>query len=323
MNDLIFTQEQHQQLFDGWNIVGVSVRSNDSFYLLLREMQVEGEPTKPDIEYKTRCIGYFGFLPEGQKNFAHFDIEYFNRPCIAAHFNGATQVVVVKANGEAFARGSGQDGMEELDKETTLNIKRVKSLLGDTYAVGTHRDVYKRTGIAQWEDLRIGIPAPRSRDEWTRTGFNDISAFDNGDLYAVGGMGDVWRFSANEQHWKQCVFPSNTRLLNVVCCPDGNVYIGAEDRSIYQGKEDNWIKLFDGHGMTGYNDLAWHNHQLCASSDGGFYRLIDNEMVRSDAEPYMGHMDTRDGVLLIAAYEHVWLNDGERWKTLVKPYDYP
>jgi hypothetical protein len=319
MSDLIFNENQIENLFNGWNITGVSIRSKDSFYFLLREEQKEDEPSKSDIDYKTRCVGYFGFLPADQSRVASFDIEYFNRPRIATHFNELIQVVVVKANGEAFARGAGKQGMEEIEKGTKLNINRVKCLLGNVYAVGTDRDVYKRVGVGSWEAFRYEIPKPKSSDEWRHTGFNDIAAFSNGDLYAVGGKGDVWSFSCERKEWIQCAFPSNIQLFNVVCTPDGFVYIGAEGGTLFKGKGDVWVKIFEGEYTVPYNDLIWFKNQILASSDFGFYRLQNDVITRSDQEPYLGHMDIFDGTLLIAAFNYAWLYDGKDWKTILKP----
>jgi hypothetical protein len=317
MSDLIFNKTETEKLFEGWNIVGVSIRAKDSFYFLLREEQQEEGSSKPDEEYKTRCVAYFGFLP-GNK-IATTDIEYFNRPGLATHFNDVTQVVIVKANGEAFARGAGKQGMEEVHEGVKLNINKVKSLLGNVYVVGTDRDVYKRTGIGTWEDMRYEIPKPTSANEWKRVGFQDIAAFANGDLYAVGGYGDVWCFLDQTKKWVQCVFPFKTQLFNVVCAPDGYVYIGGEGGTIYKGKENTWEKLWEGNHSIPYNDMVWFNDQLCASSDYGFYRLANNAMTKSNDEPYMGHMDARDGMLLIATYNHAWLNDGQKWMTILEP----
>jgi hypothetical protein len=318
MSEPIFSNQETEKLFAGWNIVGVSVRAKDSFYFLLREAQEDEESSKPDMEYKTRCVGYFGFLPSEQSKIASFDIEYFNRPGMATHFNGATQVVVVKANGEAFARGAGKEGMEEVHEGVKININKVKSLLGNVYAVGTDRDIYRRSGIGTWEDIRYEIPKPKSADEWKRTGFKDIAAFANGDLYAVGGEGDVWHFSSRTNKWVQCKFPFKTPLFNVVCAPDGYVYIGAERGTIYKGKETTWTTLWEGNFSIPYNDMLWFNKQLCASSDYGFYRLLNGAMTRSNEEPYMGHMDAHDGVLLLATDNHAWLYDGQQWKILLE-----
>lgn len=218
-----------------------------------------------------------------------------------------------------FARGSGKEGMEEIVPGLKLNLNRLTSIEGRVYAVGTDREVYRRTDVQKWEELRTGIPRPKSPNEWKLTGFNDVSRFNENDLYAVGGKGDVWRFASGR--WVQCSFPSNIGLFNVCCASDGNVYIGAEDGTIFVGADDRWKVLWHGEHAVPYNDLVWFQNSLCLASDYGFYRLVDNEIRRSSEEPYFGYADSRDGVLLVSSLQTAWLYNGLSWRTVLAPYN--
>jgi hypothetical protein len=325
MNGLLFDQAQWRKLFDGWNVVDVSVRSQDSFYFLLRESQFDDTPTLPDLEYKSRCVAYFGFLPADQPRLVSFDLEFFNRPMLTTGFGTSnlgtlTQVLVAKPNGQVFARGSGKDGMEWVveSPSTVLNIRRLKTVDSQVYAVGSDRNVFQRRGINDWEILETGL-LKASTDESKTMGFHDISGFGQNDLYAVGGAGDVWRSSS--EGWIQCAFPSNLRLLNVCCAGDGNVYIATEDGSVFVGSGDRWSEVSSGQRFGPYNDLIWFANSLCLVSDLGFFRLFGGDVLRSPDEPYSGRADVHDGVLLVASARAAWVNDGSSWRTVLWPYD--
>ena len=153
-------------------------------------------------------------------------------------------------------------------------------------------------------------------------GFNDLDAFSESDMYAVGGHGDVWHFDGRE--WSQRGFPSNVQLGTVTCAGDGNVYISGEGGSLWVGRESTWKLIYKGGSSILWNDVLWFNDKLWLASD---YQLrIWNgkalEPVTHEGRqvPICGNMDAHDGILVVASLECVMSFDGREWRTIVAPY---
>ncbi|CAB3697062.1 hypothetical protein LMG3458_02443 [Achromobacter deleyi] len=215
--------------------------------------------------------------------------------------------------------GSGGPWPMEYIDESTWPGTKLSCIYGYAYAVGVHRHVYKRCDMGKWIKLDKGLP---EFNGGTDKGFDDIDAFSDTDFYAVGGCGDVWRYDGDS--WSQCRFPSDEQLSTVTCAPDGNVYIGGEGCSLWMGREHSWQKVARGGSTILWNESVWFQDKLWLSSDyqlrvwdGQALQLPmdgDNKVVLS------GHIDARDGVLVVARSRYVDMFDGQQWHSIVEPY---
>lgn len=197
--------------------------------------------------------------------------------------------------------------------------ERIKCINGYAYSVGSCREIYKRTDIGKWERF---ADLPRGGDNVFAVGFNDMDAFSETDMYAVGGHGDVWHFDGEK--WMQMGFPSNVELGTVTCAGDGCVYVSGEGGSLWRGRESSWERIYEGNSSILWNDVLWFEDKLWLASDYQFRILEGKKLAPVTHEgktvPIYGHMDARDGLLVVAAPEVVMAYDGKAWRTLIAPY---
>ncbi len=153
-------------------------------------------------------------------------------------------------------------------------------------------------------------------------GFNDMDAFSESDMYAVGGHGDVWRYDGHQ--WQQMGFPSNVQLATVTCAGDGNVYISGEGGSLWVGEKSTWKSIYKGASSILWNDVLWFEDKLWLASDYPFriWNGSELETVTDKGKPVFinGHLDVYDGVLAIASQNTVMTFDCQTWRTIVTPY---
>ncbi|MEX6382066.1 hypothetical protein AB6F61_03595 [Providencia hangzhouensis] len=110
----------------------------------------------------------------------------------------------------------------------------------------------------------------------------------------------------------------------VLCALDGYVYIGGEGSSLWRGRKFQWEKLYHGGSTILLNQLRWFEDKVWACDDYRLQCWDGNEMVRSmDGDETVllsGHMDVRDGILVVAGDYSVDLYDGTAWHKIVRPY---
>ena len=196
---------------------------------------------------------------------------------------------------------------------------RLVCINGYTYAVCFPRKIYKRIAVAKWE-LFGSIPCPEK--DLDMAGFNDMDAFSESDMYAVGGHGDVWHFNGSE--WRQMGFPSNAKLATVTCAGDGNVYISGQGGTLWVGQQSTWKRIHKGTSTVNWNDVLWFEDRLWLASDYQFRVWNGKELEKvthnGKTVPISGNMDAYDGVLAIASLDAVMTFDGDEWRIIVAPY---
>ncbi|MEY0596034.1 hypothetical protein AB7309_22380 [Providencia manganoxydans] len=223
-------------------------------------------------------------------------------------------------DGKTDCMGSGTGWkLEKIMEGGFANPQNIKCIDGYAYYVGSSRKIYKRVDIGKWERIQNGIPGGKTNSDM---GFRDLDGFSEQDMYAVGGEGDVWHY--NGEMWIPCGFPSNEQLSAVLCAPDGYVYIGGEGGSLWRGREFQWEKLYHGGSTILLNQLRWFEGKVWACDDYRLQCWDGNDMVRPmDGDKNViasGHMDVRDGILVVADSYNVDLYDGTSWHKIVRPY---
>jgi hypothetical protein len=309
----------------GFNLLGCTVRSKDVFCFVAQEDYTQwptwkgGEPPEDDV-LKKRLIPFIRTKLQGQQ-WSVAELTGFNGILIGfSPTPPKPQVVAAGVSGGAYATGAGESSMEKIPSVYEKGPKRgailkLKTIGDHLYVCGNGRTVGRRDGKDSWFGHSNRIPETKGS---VQEGFNDIDGFNESDIYAAGGAGDVWRFDG--AGWRQCAFPSNALLQTVCCGGDGYVYIGGLQGVIFKGRENTWKKIHDG-GMTlPYRDMAWYEDSLWCNNDYGLWRLEKEKLVEadvsSDVKICAGNLSTRDGVLLVAGHGGAAFRQDGEWNMI-------
>ena len=305
---------------EGWIITDCAVREKNILQLCLRKNLPHEEALQlldHDIQTKSLSI----YLDTPNDPYGLSTMTGYNKPRVGVARKPKGQALVVARNsdGQVNVFGGGKDFPDEyIHKDGWPMTWRIKCINGYAYSVGGQRKIYKRSDIGKWEKF---ADLPKSEQVET-VGFNDMDAFSESDMYAVGGHGDVWHYDGKQ--WDQIGFPSNVQLGTVTCAGDGNVYISGEGGSLWVGKSSTWKSIYTGGSSILWNDVLWFENKLWLSSDYQFRIWNGKELEpvthKGKDVPMIGHMDAYDGLLAIASSEYVMTYDGVAWKTVVAPY---
>jgi hypothetical protein len=322
--EVFLDKKRWTEVFENFEMVDIAIQEPNILYLCARKrMSHEEASLLFDSDIPTRIIALYTNRPAGD-NCGFQELINMGYPVVGVSrkpFSRPSGMVAsLNADGDVWPRGGGHNGpLEYIARGQRPGTQRLKCINGYTYSIGIARKIYKRVEVGQWIPFGEGFPDATNLDD---IGFNDMDAFSESDMYAVGGNGDVWHF--NGTRWQQMGFPSNVQLATVTCAGDGNVYISGEGGSIWVGGKSTWKLLYTGHSSILWNDALWFQDKLWLASDYQLRQLkgkgLTQVMHEGKPVPMNGHMDTYGGLLAIASAEYVWSFDGESWRKLVGPY---
>jgi hypothetical protein len=319
----VLNRSAWEAVYKGYEIVGVAIRDRDTLQTLGRKAVTPDQGSHLlDHQIPTRIASVFLSDPE-HSNFGFQDVEGFSYPRLGvsrAPFERPSGLVA-SMGGDAWPLGGGNGPLEKIVVGARPSTQRLKCLFGYTYSIGIARKLYKRDAVGRWTRIE-GIPMSSNEAALQAAGFQDLDAFSESDMYAVGGHGDVWHFDGRE--WRQMGFPTNEQLATVTCAGDGNVYITSEGGSLWVGRHSTWRLLEQRGSSVLWNDVRWFDGKLWLASDYQLRVWNGREMVvpEHDGKPILasGHMDAHDGLLVIADLWTASTFDGHAWRKVVAPY---
>ncbi len=248
----------------------------------------------------TRCTGYSSLQCSGPR-----DNEI---TCVAV--DGRASVFVDKDDGyedESEIPAGGGVG------PCRSNVTKIKPFAGRLYGCGGDRSVFYRQGPNAWAE--VGPLPAAGRGE---TGFLDFDGFNESDMYAAGGMGDVWHFDGAA--WRKVILPEKMWIESVCCGGDGYVYIGAQSGTVFRGRGDNWTMIQRGDPTLPFRDMVWFQDRVYATNDYGLWEIQDGQVRPSDAPIEItncaGNLSVADGVMLMAGAYGAASHDGTSWSRL-------
>ncbi|WP_431103433.1 hypothetical protein [Roseateles noduli] len=321
----VLNRSAWEDVFQGYEIVGVAIRDRDSLQTLARKAVTPEEGSHLlDGQIPTRIASIFLLDPEDD-NVGFQDLEGFPYPKLGVSRTPFERpgglVTAMGMDGDTWPFGGGNGPLEKIAAGARPATQRLKCLFGYTYSVGLGRRIYRRDAVGNWSRIE-GIPMSADEDELQAAGFGDIDAFSPSDIYAVGGHGDVWHFNGRE--WRQMGFPTNEQLATVTCAGDGNVYVTSEGGSLWVGQHSTWRLLEKRESSVLWNDVRWFNGQLWLASDYQLRVWNGQEIVPPEHAGgtilASGHMDAHDGLLVVADLWTVSTFDGKTWRKVVAPY---
>jgi hypothetical protein len=316
-------KKRWNEVFADFEIVDIAIQERDIIQICGRKrMTTDAASHVWDSDIPARIITLFTQRPEGD-NCGFQELTGMAFPLVGvsrAPFPRPSGLLSSKnGDGDIWPRGNGNGPLEHIAPGKWPAPNRLKCINGYTYSVGPGRAIYKRKEIGKWIAFQDGFPAVEHSD---KQGFHDLDAFSETDMYAVGGLGDVWHFDGTK--WSQMGFPSNVQLATVTCAGDGAVYISGEGGSLWVGEKSTWKLIYKGASSILWNDVLWFQGKLWLSSDYQFRLWRGSELAAVEhagkTGPISGHMDAFDGLLVVASAQYVMSFDGATWRDLIAPY---
>lgn len=317
------SKELWEKTFKEYVITDIAVRTNEIVHILARaDWSQEKAAQVHDHEIPSRLLTVF--TRDGELKLAAVQLQPFERPVLGVSLIPVAQAVVLSnsIDGPVLPVGGGRNDwdLELLEKGNFPLCRKIKCIEGYAWAVGGNRQIYRRADIGKWEIIcKIEITDGNILD----FGFDDLDGFSEQDVYAAGGIGDVWHYNGSE--WTQCQFPFKEQL-NIVCCAkDGFVYIAGR-KGIWKGKENDWQKVCDVDTSNPIKTACWFKDKLWMTTDYDVYiwdgEKLETEVIYNNERlPLRGKLDCTDDIFFVANTYAVWSFDGKVWTEVVRPYD--
>lgn len=314
-----------------------SIRSKDIFIFILEPLltdeQVEEEEANgydPSLRPKA-VISYIRSEPVGQQWF-HTRIHGWESIITGAaqkplnqSVNAERTAVFPSMEERVFITGSGPAYQDESLGGPSTNflrggLRRLKTINGWLYACGGRRSFGKRLDKGTWQSFSESLPTREKEGEnGIYSGFDDFDGFNEQDIYAAGGNGDVWHFDGSR--WTPIAFPTNEPLQSVCCGADGNVYISGYEGLTFMGRGERWKQIHRGGISLGFRDMVWYEDRVWCTSDYGVWTIHNGKVERAklpaDIGSCAGHLYTGDGVLLLAGLGGAAFKENGQWHSII------
>lgn len=322
--------EEYERVLHTYYITDCAVRNRNMFNFVADRWYSDEEVEKEEREgmdpaFRDKRVIPFMRLKEAGKRLSYTHFSGWGNISGGAALHPKDQFVGVELEEDrVFVVGSGEAYGDEKVPAWQVNgpnrggITRVKTIGGFAYVCGGARSVGKRTGKGQWISHTQSIPCSPDPTDNTE-GFSDIDGFNENDIYAVGGKGDVWHYDGTS--WKQMPFPTNTYVQSVCCGGDGFVYVGCYEGLTFVGRRDRWKKIYDGGINLGFRDMVWHEGRVWCTSDYGLWQIENNMLSTAKGlspEVYVcsGNLYVGDGVMLMAGLGGAAFNEKGVWHSI-------
>ena len=203
-------------------------------------------------------------------------------------------------------------------------LSRMRFIGTRFYGVGFDFSVSRRNGPEDWEVLH----ADPDGDQLTA-----IGGFSETDIYAAGREEMLLHFDGSE--WTRQELPYDAveeafRASDLICAPDGVVYVCGQDGQLLSGRAgESWrlVISMDEAPMSELTGMCWFRDQLFATSHSAIYRLVDEawelaDFEGSELQPVAsGFLDASDNVMLAAGPFGAAIYDGDQWTPIHGSYD--
>jgi hypothetical protein len=185
----------------------------------------------------------------GSKGIEHSAIMKWDRPMLAprilkkfrtkyaAWLPTRHETVLVGDDGRATVIDTGGVARDEsvvvgsLDPATIGDLRGGTRLGDEIIVVGMQRQVYRRTAVGLWVDMRQGLPPIAGKDV---AGFEAVAAMSAEEIYAAGWDGEIWLYQAGK--WQQIDSPTNRIITGLCAAGDGMMYGCGRNGMIIRGR---------------------------------------------------------------------------------------
>jgi hypothetical protein len=221
--------------------------------------------------------------------------------------------------GQVHCMGSGDVHEEKIlsaggeSPEQRGPMRGLRSIGGKAYAVGTHRQVYRRDGANTWTCIDE-TTRPESEDPRV-VSFESIDGFSPEEIYAAGRQGEIWLYDSRQ--WHRLNSPTNMILTDVCCAGDGNVYVCGRYGTLLRGRDGRWEVIGQESTQEDLWRAIWYREKLYLSTMRFLYTLEDNRLEQvdfgGDVPITCFHLSAADGVLWSIGAKDVMSYEGTNW----------
>jgi hypothetical protein len=307
--------------FKGYSIVDVAILSKHKIYFCLKQDPPKNSPTVEDDDLVTRIVVHRP-AERDAKRWALVELNGIKHPKVGVSLLPEPQLLMVDFHGSVYSADPKRAGFEkDMDIPAGVSITKVACIDRHAYALGTSRSVFLRRGLDRWTAMHPKsskrTSAQEDESEW---GFNALAGFDQGDLYAGGGTGDLWHF--NGKSWRQLPLPTNAEINDLCCGDDGLVYIAANGGLLFVGRDEKWQLLEQDVEPSDLDEVVWYRDRAYIASWMGLFeaqrsRFAPVQVGTDPPQHSFGHVATGDGILISAGPKEAFVFDGKQWQPLV------
>lgn len=231
------------------------------------------------------------------------------------------EILTLCANGSVHRAAPDGQAYEDIVEEKPSKhglLRDIRAIGANVYATGFGRQVYVRKDRI-WRRCDQGVVEDPTAD--SLSGFESIDGFDEDEIYATGNQGEIW--CRRHGIWQRSESPTNIILENVLCAPDGVVYISGQLGIVMRGRLDRW-ELIE-HELTDdtFWDMAWFNDQLWLSTTKALYTLQGDKLEKVETglpgDQTFRYLDANEQCLWSSGERHLAAFDGANWTRIPSP----
>ncbi|MNP05678.1 hypothetical protein D3C76_976340 [compost metagenome] len=231
------------------------------------------------------------------------------------------EILTLCADGSVHRAAPDGQAYEDLVAEKPSKhglLRDIRPIGENVYATGFGRQVYVRHSRT-WQRCDQGVAEDPTAD--SLSGFESIDGFGEEEIYAVGNQGEIW--CRRQGAWQRSESPTNIILENVLCAPDGMVYISGQLGIVLRGRADRW-ELIE-HELTEdtFWDMAWFADRLWLSTTRGLYTLQGGKLEKADTglpkDQTFRYLDANQECLWSSGERHLAAFDGMTWTRIPGP----
>ncbi|MFI8746662.1 hypothetical protein ACIGKL_16065 [Pseudomonas sp. NPDC077186] len=231
------------------------------------------------------------------------------------------EILTLCADGRVHRAAPDGQSYEDLlpEKPSKHGLLRDIRMIGNTaYATGFGRQTYIRRSRS-WQHYDQGMLVDPTED--SLSALESIDGFSESAIYASGTQGEIWH--CKQGVWSQISSPTNIVLENILCAPDGVVYISGQLGIILYGRENSWSILEHDQTEDTFWDMTWFRGKLWLSTTKALYTLQDQTLEKVSTGLPAGqtfrYLDSNEHLLCSSGERDIALFDGASWTRIPCP----
>lgn len=301
-----------KELLKGFEITTCAIRNNNEIALIAQDWSYD-DPLEPK---ETRIFVYKPFN-KPKEQWGSAGLGTCTAMFVIPSYLPGERWVFVTNVGDIFVVGENGADFEEPISHGKYLFGAVSIKRGSQYFVGPNRKVIQRSQ----KNATTLLPFLETSVMKESKGFVAIDGFNDQDLYACGGTGDL--LHCNGTKWQFVDLKTNRSLRQICCGTDGQVYILAEGRFLFVIQGGSWSEI---HFKEYFDQLAgtilWYQDRLLILTETQGYEFVEGKVksskiiAKSPLQNY-SHIACNEKNIVLTNGEEVVFFDGSQWKIVI------